>query len=395
MFWNKRIYADAAAATPLSAAARKELLRLLDVFGNPGALHKEAVVAKAELEKARAAVAASVSAHADEIFFTASGTEGNNWAMQGTLRPLLHTHKGLHALVLSVEHQSALEPLRALEREGLSVNEIPVGGDGLPDVRALGEMITDKTVFVSVQLVNSEMGAVMPVREIAKEIRKARERRAGERALPLYVHCDASQAALWVDINVERLGVDLLVLDGQKVLGPKGVGALYIKRGTPTEAILWGGKQENGLRGGTENVPAIGSFARALTDAQTGVEARAARVAAVRDYLRADIERKFPGVVVHGPLGEERVANNINISIPHLDGEMAVIAMDARGIAISTRSACNTGDDSPSHVIRALHVPKELAKSAIRITLLPDVTRAHARRISRTLEEVAARYKMR
>ncbi len=393
MFWKKRIYADAAAATPLSRPARRELERLLTLYGNPGALHTEALEAKKELDRARKIIAESIGAHEEEIYFTASGTEGNNWAIHGVLRPLLEQHKELHALVSSVEHQSALEPLRALRREGLSVQELPVNPEGLIFPNSVSNAVTPRTVFVSVQLVNSEMGAIEPVREIAKEIRRVRSARKEGDAMPLYFHCDASQAPLWVDIKVEKLGIDLLVLDGQKVLGPKGVGALYIKRGTPIEPILWGGKQEKNLRGGTENVPQAASFALAMDDAQKGVVRRAKKVTAIRDYLFSEIKKAIPDVMLHGPAGESRVANNLNISIPGLDGEMAVVALDSMGVAISTRSACNTGDENPSHVIRALGVDKALAKTAIRITFLPDISYRQARRIAAALLEAAQRYR--
>ena len=207
---TRRIYADAAAATPLSANARRELIRLLDYYGNAGALHREAVEAKRELESARASIAASIGAHADEIVFTASGTEGNNLAIQGALRPLLQTHLvGLHAITCAIEHQSVLEPLRRLRRDGLELTELPVDSEGLISLNSLREAITEKTVLISIQLVNSEVGTVQSLREIAKEIRHARS----THNLPLYLHTDASQAPLWTDLRVEKLGIDLMTLD--------------------------------------------------------------------------------------------------------------------------------------------------------------------------------------
>ena len=433
---KKRLYADAAAATPLSKRAQGELIRLLSIYGNPGALHNEGVGARKELESARKTIAEAIGAHTDEIVFTASGTEGNNLAIAGTIRPLLqkNTKDGpLHAITCAIEHQSVLEPLRSLVRslpvgrQGLEVTELEVDRKGLVDPKKLAEAITDKTVFVSIQLVNSEVGTIEPVREIAKSLRRIRtlQKRGNFPAekfpmsasveapnisselssapLPLYFHTDASQAPLWLPIMVEKLGVDLMTLDGQKVLGPKGVGALYIKRGTKIESVLWGGKQEFGLRGGTENAPLAGAFAVALQDAQQGVEARAEKVSVVRDFLWNEIKRLIPDAILNGPstspstpLGTTRsmrITNNISVSVPGLDGEMATIAMDARGIAVSTRSACNVGDEEPSHVIKAIGVPKPLAKTAIRITLLPDATRKDASRIATTLFDVAKKYR--
>lgn len=388
MFWHKRIYADAAAATPLSRRAQRELLRLLPLFGNAGALHAEAQAAKKEFEHARAMIAKTIGAHPDEIVFTASGTEANNLAIAGVLRPLLRVAQKTHAITTAIEHQSILEPLRALIREGLAVEEVGVEHDGVVFPNAIVEALRPDTRFVSVQLVNSEIGAIEPIKEIAKGLK-----RAGQK---IYLHTDASQAPLWVDINVEKLGVDLMTLDAQKVLGPKGVGVLYIKRGTPIEPLLWGGKQESGLRGGTENIPLAGAFAVALADAQKGIASRATKVAKVRDYLWNEITKALPDTVLYGPpAGERRVANNINIGVPGLAADMAVIAMDALGVAVSTRSACTIGTEEPSHVIVALGTPASLAGTAIRITLLPDISYSHAHRIAAALKETADRYRAR
>src|SRR3989344_6451 len=282
---QSRIYADAAAATPLSPAASRELLRLLDVYGNAGALHKEALEAKKELDTAREMISRAIGAHPDEIIFTASGTEGNNLAIQGTLRPLLRNLKGdtfkspdskelpfkFHAITSAIEHQSVLEPLHALAAEGLEVTELPVDSEGMISPRDLAEAIRENTVFVSIQLINSEVGTIEPIRELTKAIRHARKNRQEKgdafllmkrkatpffsEVLPLIFHTDASQAPFWADLMVESLGVDLLTLDAQKVQGPKGVGALYVKRNTNIESVIRGGVQEFGLRAGTPNIP--------------------------------------------------------------------------------------------------------------------------------------------
>ena len=403
MWFKSRIYADAAAATPLSARSRDELVRLLGLYGNAGALHKEGMDAKKELEKARKSIADSIGAHADEIVFTASGTEGNNLALHGALRPLLLQQGEVHAITCAIEHQSILEPLRALEREGLYTTVLPVDSEGVVSPESLREALNDETALVSIQLVNSEVGTIEPVRELAKEIRKIRTLRQAQGDLPLYFHTDASQAPLWVDINVEKLGVDLMTLDGQKVLGPKGVGALYARRGTPIEPILWGGKQERALRGGTENVPQAGAFAVALADAQSGVDERVKKMTEVRDYCWSEIQKLLPDAILNGPnpSGSTRVANNLSVSIPGLEAEMAVVSLDALGVAASTRSACNIGSDEPSHVIKALLSSsleasgriKEMAGTAIRLTLLPGATHSQMRRIASVLKETAARYR--
>ncbi|MDB5225061.1 MAG: hypothetical protein JWL87_13 [Candidatus Adlerbacteria bacterium] len=393
-FRRKRIYADAAAATPLSSKARREMLRVLLLYGNPGALHQEALAAKKELDAARKSIADSIGAHPDEIIFTASGTEANNLAISGTLGPRLRLGEKVSAVTSIIEHQSVLAPLRALEREGLELALVGVQPDGLIFPNAVTEAARPDTALVSVQYINSEMGAVEPVREIAKEVRRLRAHRqekGGE--LPVYFHVDASQAPLWLDIKVEKLGVDMVTLDAQKILGPKGIGCLYVKRGLLLDPVIWGGGQEKGKRAGTENAAAAAAFAAALADAQKGAGKRAAKTAQVRDYLLEEIKALIPNVLLHGPAGEHRAANNLSISIPGLDGQMAVIALDAAGIAASTRSACSTDDEEPSYVIEALGADKKTAQEAVRLTLLPDATRRQARRIAQALFEIANRYR--
>lgn len=371
----------------MSRHARKALVRALDLYGNPGALHKEALEAKKELERAREMIAKAIGAHKDEIVFTASGTEANNLALLGTLGPRLRLGETLSTVTSVIEHQSVLAPLNALVREGLALHAVDVDEKGVVFPNAVGDAMRPDTALVSIQLINSEIGAVQPVREIAKTIRR------GE-VHPLF-HVDASQAPLWMDLKVESLGVDMMTLDAQKILGPKGIGCLYIKRGTLIDPVIWGGGQEGGKRAGTENAPLALAFAAALADAQHKPQKRAAQAAAVRGYLWAEIKKLLPDAVLHGPdlESESRVANNLNISIPGLDGQMCVVAMDAAGIAISTRSACSTTDQEPSYVIAALGVSRELAQAAVRITLLPDATRAQALKIAQALQEIANRYR--
>jgi cysteine desulfurase len=405
-FLSKRIYADAAASTPLSPAVKKEIFRLIDLFGNPSALHTEALAAREELEATREKVAKTLGAHSDEIVFTGSGTEANNLALQGLLRPLLLTHGELHAITTTIEHPSILETFKALEREGLYVTQLPVDREGRINIKDLREAITEQTVLVSIQTINSEIGTIQDIHEVAKEVRHIRKARGSAdaanflkeskfstSALPLYLHTDASQAPLWMPLKVEKLGVDLMTLDAQKMLGPKGVGVLYIKRGVEVEPVLWGGGQERGRRSGTENVLLAGALAVVLEDAQQNWEAQAKKVAQVRDTLWSEIKNMIPDAILNGASGEIRVANNVNISIPDLDGEMAVIALNAEDVAASTRSACDTEEEEPSHVLKAIGVPTKLANSTIRVTFLPTATTAQARLIAKKLLEVSTRYR--
>ncbi len=372
---NKRIFADAAAGTPVSKRAQAELIHLLAVYGNAGGLHKEAIAAQNQIELARKKIALAIGAHSDEIFFTGSGTEANNLA--------LHNAKG-HVITTLIEHPSVIEPL---EHSAATVTEIGVDERGIVDIEALKEAITPDTSLISVQLVNSEIGTIQPIREIAKILKNSDYK--------ILFHVDASQAPLWLDIKVDSLHVDLMTLDAQKIMGPKGVGALYVRRGVQIESLVRGGGQERGVRAGTENTPLIGAFAVALVDAQIAVDVRAKKVSEVRDYCFNEIKKLLPSVLLNGATFESghRVANNLNISIPGLEAQMAVIALDAEGVAASTRSACDVGDEEPSHVIQAIGVPQELTGTAIRLTFLPDVSKSDASRIAHALVQIAKRYR--
>ena len=386
-----QIYADAAAATPLSPNVRAEMTRLLDVFGNAGGLHAEAQAAKGVVDDARERCAKAIGAHADEIIFTASGTEANNLAIFGALKKLLHKQK-VHAITTAIEHASVLEPLKALQSDGLELTIVPVDSEGLIDIKNLRESLRAETALISVQMVNSEIGTVQPIHEIAKEIRHERKKRS-DLAMPLYFHTDASQAPLWVDLKVEKLGIDLMTLDAQKMLGPKGAGMLFVKRGTALTPLIYGGGQEKGLRGGTENPLAAGALAVALQEAQQGVEARARSVAELRDYCWAQVQSLIPSIIWNGPKPEHRAPNNLNVSIPNLEAQMAVIALNVEGVAASTRSACDVGSEEPSEVIKAIGTSKELAGTAVRFTFLPTFTKREAEYIAQALKRVADRYR--
>lgn len=398
MWFEKRIYADAAASMPVMRASQLRFEELSKLFGNPGGVHKEAVAAKAALEAARKEVADIIGAHADEIVFTSGGTEGNNLAIAGVLRPYLKNGEPAHAVTLRIEHPSVLEPLMVLEDEGLSVTYMPVGEEGVASAKEIGASIQDDTALISVQMINSEIGTLQPIRDIAKEVRRIRKTRAASgEPLPLLLHTDAAQSPLWLSLNVEKLGVDLMTLDGQKFGAPRGSGVLYVRRGVTLAPAIIGGGQERGLRSGTENVALAGAFALALADAQTGVPKRAKRIADVRNFLLEEIVRRIPDATLNGSPAE-RAANNLNISIPGLDGQMATVALDALGIAASTRSACGTDDEEPSYVVASLgpargFKKKERAQNAIRFTLLSTATYAQAARIVRALAKAVALYR--
>ncbi len=391
----KRIYADAAAATPLAPEVKEVMLSMFDIYGNPGALHKEGSVAKEALEAARREAAGAIGAHHDEVVFASSGTEANNLALFGVLAA--QESEARHVITSSIEHPSVLEPLKRQEKHGVRVSYLDVTEDGLLDLKRIHDAITDETILITLALINSEIGTVQDIRGIAKMVRKIRKERTlrlaqGKKVLPLLIHVDASQAPLWMTLRVEQLGIDLMTLDGQKILGPKGVGALYVRRGTPIFAQTLGGDQERGLRAGTENVPLVSGFARALSLAQKACEKNAVHVSSLRDELLRDIRLLVPEVVVNGSMSD-RVANNLNISIPGLVGELAVIALSAKGIAASTRSACSTSDDDASHVLVGIGRDQKTAREALRLSFLPSLTLYDIAAIYKALREVCERYR--
>ncbi len=409
---TNRIYADAAAATPLHPKVQARLVRMLDLYANPGALHKEAVVTKDSLEDARAEIAEAIGAHSDEIYFTASGTEANNLALLGTLRPLLDKYVvcdgspsmtlgdswggGVHAITINIEHQSVLEPLEHLRKYGLELSVVAVEKDGIVLPEKIAEAIRPETVLISVQPVNSEIGTIQPIREIMKIVRRVRkERVASGNVTPLIVHADAAQSPLYLLIRVDSLGIDLLTLDAQKIRGPKGVGALYVRRGINIEPIMFGGSQERGLRPGTPNLALAAALAEALTLAQKDkdVEVRVKKVEAVRDALIKKLRTAISDVEFNGSMeAGKRVANNLNIYIPGLDGETATLALDALGVCASTRAVCSVNSVHGSHVLDAIGASRERSIGAIRLTFLPTANKSDVQHIVQALVQARALY---
>ncbi len=340
-------------------------------FGNPASIHAEGLAASRVLAAARLQCATTLHAHADEIVFTGSGTESNNVAIFGVVDALLagkgkNAHE-LHVITSVIEHPSVLECFRILEERGVAVDYISVDERGLVNLKELKEKIRPNTCLVSIMYVNNEIGTIQPIAEIAKMIRREKKERGlrnapGEKKqrienTPLLFHTDASQAVLYCEMSVEKLGVDLLTIDGHKVYGPKGVGALFVRRDTKIKAVTVGGGQENGLRSGTPNIPAIAGLAKALQIADEERASETLRLTELRDYfisqIRAQFSEKFPNLQFNGDV-QERIANNVNVSFPGIDNEFLVLQLDAKGIACSTKSSC-LRDEDESYVIAALN----------------------------------------
>lgn len=376
------IYLDHASLTPVDKRVIKKMNAFMKGdFANPSSLYKAGVAAKKALESARASVAQFFHAHADEIVFTASGTEANNIAVIGVVEHLVSngkSYKDIHIVVSAIEHASVLEAAHAFARKGVQLDIIPVTEAGIIDMTVFKKSLRPTTALVSVMMVNNEIGTIQPIHDIVKAVRDfkknnlATSNAAADSQYPL-VHTDACQALLYMDINLEKMGVDMLTADAHKIYGPRGMGMLYVRRsaGKVVAPIMYGGGQENGLRPGTENVAGCAGIAAALEiiakENSNKKETETARIVKLRDYVISQLVRKIPGLVVNGDL-DSRIANNVNISIPGIDHEFLLLQLDARGIACSTKSSC-LRDEDESYVIRALRKDSQLTANALRFSL--------------------------
>lgn len=360
---------DYASTTPVDA---KVLAAMRPYFSgcsaNPSSVYAEGILAKNAIADARKKVASVLGCHADEIFFTASGTESNNLAIRGLIEALRNAASMPHIVTTVIEHPSVLETCRALEKSGRAkVSYVPVQENGIVDPKEISNVLTPETVIVSIMYANNEIGTIQPLHEIARVIRRYRKEHSIQHAI--HFHADASQAANYLSLETEKLGVDLMTLDASKFYGPKGVGILYKKRTANLAPIMYGGGQEGGLRSATENVPGIVGAAEALSFASLLREKEANRLSALRDHFVSEILRNFPKASLNGdPRG--RLPNNINIYFPGIFSEFAVVKLDYAGIAASSASACNNlSNDSSSYVVAALNKGPHAASSSIRFTL--------------------------
>jgi cysteine desulfurase len=377
---RKVIYMDNASTTPV----RKEVVLAMkpywnEEFGNPSSITKIGVKARQAVEKSRKIVADCLKARPQEIIFTSGGTESNNLAIFGVVNNLEKSGikiSDMHFITTNIEHSSITECFKELERRGACVDYLPVKENGIVDLKDLRKAIKKNTVLVSVGYANNEIGTIQPIREIVKEIRHARKNNHSPKKAndigeyPLF-HTDASQAGLYLDLNINQLGVDLMTLDAQKMSGPKGVGILFIKAGVSLSPVIFGGGQEKGLRSGTENVPLIVGQAKAFEIARKNFDKNAKKIKIIRDYFWREIAKEIPEAVLNGDL-ENRLPNNLNISIPGIDSEFTVLCLDEAGIVSSTKSACGYAEDE-SFVIRALGRGEVLAKSTLRFSLGEDI----------------------
>ena len=353
----KRIYLDYAATTPTHPEVVKAMSPYFtDSFGNPSSIHSFGQEAKEAIERARNQVAALIGAKSDEIVFTGSGTEADNFAVKGVV--LSRHDRGNHIITSSIEHHAVLETCKFLEEQGLSVTYLPVDGYGMVDPNDVKKAITNKTILISIMHANNEVGTIEPIAEIGKIAREAE----------IYFHTDAVQTVGHIPVDVTKLNVNLLSISAHKFYGPKGIGVLYMRQGTRVSSFMHGGSQERGKRASTENVPAIVGLGKAAEIAQQEMLQEAKKLTALRDRLIEGILKGIEHTQLNGhPV--MRLPKNANVSIDYVEGESILLNLDLAGICASTGSACSSSDLEPSHVLVAMGLPHLQAHGSLRFTL--------------------------
>jgi cysteine desulfurase len=381
------IYLDHAATTPVDPDVLAVMLPYFsDRFGNPSSIYRLGQEGHAALDQARGSIAEILGCGASEIVFTSGATESDNLALAGTAWRARGRQAPddapPHIVTTAIEHHAVLHAAELLEQRGFAVTYVRPDADGLVSVEAVAATIRPETCLISVMYANNETGAIQPVAALGAI--------ANARGIPF--HIDAVQAAGLLPLRVDGLGVDLLSLSAHKFYGPKGVGLLYVRRGAPIEFQQRGGGQEDGRRGGTENVPGIVGMAAALEKANWLRDAYATHCAGLRDRLLDGLREAIPDLVVNGPLDpEKRLPNNLNVAIPGVQGETALLSLDMEGVAASAGSACTTGNSEPSHVLRAMGLSDDLCRASLRFTVGRDNTINEIDETIDIVSDVAAR----
>ena len=366
----RRVYLDHNATTPVDPQVLEAMLPFFcDDFGNASSIHSFGQRTRAAVEQARESVAALVGARPAEIVFTSGGTESDNQAIFGVVAAAVGASTALgassrkHVITTQIEHHAVLNACQALEQSGVEVTYLPVSWEGLVDPDDVRRAIRPDTVLITVMHANNELGTIQPIEEIGRIAAEA----------DVYLHTDAVQSAAKVPLDVERLGVDLLSISGHKLYAPKGVGALYVRKGTRMKPLLYGGHHERDRRPGTENVAGIVGLGRASELAREKLSAEPARLAALRDRLEQGLLEQVPHAHGNGSR-VHRTPNTANIAFPFVEGEALVIALDLKGLACSTGAACSSGAIEPSHVLTAIGLPPEEARASLRFSLGRDNT---------------------
>lgn len=361
---ERRVYLDNAATTFVSQEVLDEMLPCFNIkFGNPNSLHSFGREAAAVVDTARDRVAKAINAKsAGEIYFTSGGTEADNWAIKGIAHA--YANKGKHIITSSIEHHAILDSCMVLEKEGFEVTYLPVDKYGMVQVEDLKKAMRDDTILVSIMVVNNEVGTIQNIKELAKV---AHEKNA-------VFHADAVQAVGAVKLDVQDLGVDAMSMSAHKIYGPKGCGALYVRAGIRINNLMNGGAQERAKRGGTSNVPAIAGFGKAIEIATRDLDKNQKILKELRDYFESQIKAKITHIHINGH-PTQRINGTLSVTFEMIEGESILMSLDLEGIAVSTASACTSLSLQPSHVLRAMGVPDEIAHGTIRFSFGKNITK--------------------
>jgi cysteine desulfurase len=395
-FNNSKIFLDYAATTPVSKLVFKKMRPFFsDFFFNASSIHKGGVIAKNAIKESREIIARGLSVKSQDIYFVGSGTESVNLALLGVVRKFLSDEElkselngqKPHLIITEIEHPAVLETARTLASEGVEVTILPVLQNGLVHPHSVRAAIKPNTVLISIMFANNEIGTVLPISKIGKEILEVKKDFGREKNQFPFFHTDASQAVNYFSVQVEKLGVDLMTIDSGKFYGPKGVGVLYKKSSVPISPIIFGGSQENGLRAGTENVAGIVGCATAFAESQKIRESETKRLSGLRDFLINEILEQIPGTSLNGD-EKERLPNNVNICFPGSNAEFLVLSLDAKNISVSSTTACKSlGDTSYSYVIESIG-KKVCASSSIRFSFGRDTDLKKLKKVIRVLKSL-------
>ena len=354
----KTTYMDYSATTYVKPEVLDAMMPFFtEKFGNPSSFYGISRETKMAVDNARAQVAKAINCDPNEVYFTGGGSEADNWAIKGIATA--HMKKGNHIITTKIEHHAVLHTCEFLEKFGFEVTYLDVNEEGFVDLKQLEEAITDKTILVSIMFANNEIGTIQPIKEIGALCREKK----------VLFHTDAVQAVGSVPVDVKEMNIDLLSLAGHKLYGPKGIGALYIRRGVRIDNLIHGGGQERGRRAGTENIPGVVGLGKAIEIATENIEENRARLTVLRDKLIDGILERIPYARLNGPRGDKRLPGNSNISFEFIEGESILLSLDFEGICASSGSACTSGSLDRSHVLLAIGLPHEKAHGSLRTTL--------------------------